>query len=130
MKVVKILASIIIIILLLCGGALWFLAGGSLNEFAKQQIETTGSQVTGQKVTVQKVDIQLMQGAGSILGINLANPAKYKQPHAFTLGEITLDINLESLSKMEPIIIDALIIKNPKAFAEFTSSGNSNFSIS
>jgi len=127
MKIVKILASIIIIVLLLCGGALWFFAGGSLNEFVKQQIETNGSQVTEQNVTVRKVDIKLMQGAGSILDINLSNPSKYKQPHAFTLGEITLDINLASLKKMEPIIIDALIIKNPKAFAEFTSAGSSNF---
>lgn len=122
----KVLASIVIVVLLLCGGALWFLAGGSLNEFVKQQIETVGSQVTEQKVTVQAVDIKLSQGAGSILGVNLANPAQYKQKNAFSLGEITLDINLKSLSK-EPIIIDALIIKNPKVYAELTSTGGSNF---
>jgi len=126
MKIVKILATIVIVILLLCGGALWFLAGSSLNEYVKQQIETIGTQVTEQSVTVQAVDIKLSQGAGSILGVNLANPTKYQQKKAFSLGEITLDINLESLTK-SPIIIDALIIKNPKVFAELTSAGSSNF---
>jgi hypothetical protein len=125
MDTVKILASIVIVVLLLCGGALWFLAGGSLNEFVKQQIETIGSDVTGQTVSVATVDIKLTQGAGSILGLNLTNPEQYKQPQALALGEVTLDINLKSLTK-SPIIIDAIIIRDPKFFAEITSDGNSN----
>lgn len=121
----KILASIIVILLLLCGGALWFLAQGSLNDYIKNQIESVGSQVTEQSVTVRAVDIQLAQGAGSILDINLANPKTYNQPVAFSLGEMTLDINLESVTST-PIIIDAIVIKSPKAFVEFTKTGGSN----
>ncbi|MCO4800253.1 MAG: hypothetical protein KC484_13645 [Colwelliaceae bacterium] len=121
----KFLASIVVVILLLCGGALWFLAGGSLNEFIKQQIETIGTELTEQKVEVKVVDIKLMDGAGSILGLSLENPKEYKYPHAFSLGEITLDINVESLAN-DPIVIDAIVIKDPKAFVQFTKSGNSN----
>ncbi len=121
----KILASIIVVILLLCGGALWFLAGGSLNEFVKAQIETVGKQVTEQTVSVKTVDIKLTEGAGSILGLNIANPQQYSQPNLFTLDEITLDINLESLTG-QPVIIDAIVIKDPQAFVQVTSSGGSN----
>lgn len=121
----KVIASIIVIILLACGGALWFLAGGSLNEFVKAQIESTGLQMTEQKVSVERVDIQLAKGAGSIYGINLPNPNQYKAENAFSLGEITLDINLESLTSA-PIILDAIIIQQPEAFVEFTQSGGSN----
>lgn len=121
----KIIASIIVVLLILSGGALWFLAGGSLNEFVKTQIETVGSQVTEQKVTVKAVDIKLTSGAGSILDLNIPNPSQYKQANAFSLGEITLDINLESLTS-SPIIIDAIVIKSPKAFVELTQSGGSN----
>jgi hypothetical protein len=121
----KLLASIAVVILLACGGALWFLAGGSLNEFIKLQIETVGKQVTEQKVAVKSVDIQLINGSGSILDLSVENPKEYAYPHVFTLGEITLDINLESLTN-EPIIIDAIVIKDPKAFVQFTSSGGSN----
>jgi len=122
---VKLLASIVVVILLACGGALWFLAGGSLNEFIKAQIETVGKQVTEQPVTVNKVDMQLAKGAGSIYGVSITNPSKYNSPKAFSLGEITLDINLESLTH-EPIIIDAIVIKKPEAFVQITQSGDSN----
>lgn len=121
----KIIASIIVVLLVLSGGAMWFLAGGSLNEFIKTQIETVGTQVTEQPVTVKTVDIKLTSGAGTILGIDLPNPKTYSQPSAFSLGEITLDINLESLTS-SPIIVDAIVIKSPKAFVEFTQDGGSN----
>ncbi len=121
----KIIASIIVVLLLLSGGALWFLAGGSLNDYIKNQIETVGTQVTEQPVTVKAVDIKLTSGSGSILGINLANPKTYSQPSAFSLGEMTLDINLESLTS-SPIIIDAIVIKSPEAFVQFTQTGGSN----
>jgi uncharacterized protein involved in outer membrane biogenesis len=122
---VKIIASIVVVLLLLSGGALWFLANGSLNDYIKNQIETVGTQVTEQTVTVKAVDIKLTSGAGSILGINLANPKTYSQPNAFSLGEMTLDINLESLTS-SPIIIDAIVIKSPEAFVQFTQTGGSN----
>jgi len=122
---VKIIASIIVVLLLLSGGALWFLANGSLNDYIKNQIETVGTQVTEQTVSVKAVEIKLTSGAGSILGINLANPKTYSQPNAFSLGEMTLDINLESLTS-SPIIIDAIVIKSPEAFVQFTQTGGSN----
>lgn len=121
----KILATIVVIILLICGGALWFLAGGSINEYVKLQIEKVGSELTEQKVSVQTVDIKAFQGAGSILALNLPNPEGYKAKNALTLGEITLDINVESLAK-SPIVIDAIVIKDVKAFTELTSSGGAN----
>ena len=121
----KFLASIVVVILLICGGALWFLANGSVNTFVKEQMETVGTELTDQKVTVNTVDIKLLEGAGSILGVNIANPKNYTAPHAFSLGEVTLDINIESLTK-EPIVIDAIVIKDPKAFVQFTKEGKAN----
>lgn len=121
----KILASIVVVVLLLCGGALWFLAGGSLNELVKQQIETQGKTLTEQQVTVNAVDIKAAQGAGSILGISLPNPNSYTYPNAFTLGEVTLDINLEDTSR-DHIVLDAVVIKDPKAFVQLTETGGSN----
>ena len=97
----KIIASIIVVLLLLSGGALWFLANGSLNEYIKSQIETVGTQVTEQAVTVKAVDIKLTSGAGSILGINLANPETYSQPNALSLNRQRL---LYSLLKQEALI--------------------------
>ena len=121
----KVIASILVIVFLALGGALWFVAGGSLNDFVKAQIESVGLQVTEQKVSVNLVDIRLSEGAGTIKGLNLPNPKGYGAENAFTLGETTLDINLESLTST-PIVLDAIIIKQPSAYIQITKDGKSN----
>ena len=120
------LASIAIIILLICGGALWYFASGSLNLFVKEQIEQQGSAYTEQQVTVGQVDIKLTQGAGSIKALTLANPEGYQQKNAFSMEDVTLDINVKSLAE-EPIVIDQIKIIAPRAFVEVSKAGTSNF---
>lgn len=119
------LVPVLFIILLACGTALWFLASGSLNELIKNQIESVGHNITEQTVTVANVDIRLTEGAGTINGFNLSNPSNYTYKNLFSLNSITLDINLKSLTE-DPIVIDAIIIKNPQAFVELTKDGQSN----
>lgn len=119
------LASVAVVVLLICGGMLWFLASGSLNDFVKAQIESVGTKTTEQKVSVAQVDIKLTSGAGFIKGLTLANPEKYKADNLFSLNEIGLDINLESLTS-EPIVIDEILIKNPQFFVEVNSDGSAN----
>jgi len=110
---------------LLAGGAFWFLAGGALNDLIKAKIEQIGSQVTGQRVAVNSVDVKLFKGVGTIKGIVLANPDKYKAQSAFSLNEVTLGINLASLTT-DIIVIDKIIIDSPEAVVEFTETGGSN----
>lgn len=116
---------IIALMALLAGGAFWFLAGGALNDLIKAKIEQIGTQVTGQSVLVNKVDVKLFKGVGTIKGLVLTNPKKYKAQSAFSLNEITLDINLASLTT-DIIIIDNIVIDSPEAFVEFTNTGGSN----
>lgn len=113
------------IILLIAGGAFLFLTGSAINNLVKQQIEQVGSKATGQSVSVSSVDIKLLEGSGTINGLVLANPAKYTAPSAFSLNEVTLDINLKSLST-DLIIIDRIIIHQPEAVVEFTENASAN----
>ena len=113
------------ILLLIAGGAFLFLSGDAINALIKQQIETVGSKVTDQSVTVGKVDMKLLEGAGTINGLVIANPSKYNAPSVFSLKEITLDINLKSLTT-DLIIIDQIVINKPEAVVEFTESGGAN----
>lgn len=115
----------LLLIILLAGGAFWFIAGGSLNALIKTKIEQTGHQITQQPVTVKSVDIKLLKGAGTIKGLILPNPKKYNANSAFSLNEVTLDINLESLTT-DIIIIDKIVIDKPEAIVEFTKTGGSN----
>jgi hypothetical protein len=119
------LATIAIIILLACGGALWFLANGSLNEYIKQQIELVGGNLTEQVVLVKAVDIKPSQGMGAILGLSVGNVKGYSQPNIFSLDNIKLDINIESLMD-EPIVIDEVLIDKPQFFIEVNKNGQAN----
>ncbi|MBU2893854.1 hypothetical protein KO495_11020 [Colwellia sp. D2M02] len=113
------------VLLLIAGGAFLFLTGDAINALVKQQIEKIGTQVTGQSVRVASVDLKLLEGAGTIKGLVLANPAKYTAPSAFSLNEVTLDINLKSLST-DLIVIDRIIIHSPEAVVEFTENAGAN----
>ena len=119
------LAIFAITLLLICGAALWLLAPNAFNDFIKQQIETIGSKTTGQSVKVNNVDFKLTQGMAAINGLSISNPKEYKQPYAFTLGNIALDVDIASLTK-EPIVIENFTINDAKAFVELTQSGHAN----
>ncbi len=110
---------------ILAGGAFWFLAGDALNNLIKVKIEQVGMQVTDQPVTVKSVDVKLFKGIGTIKGVVLPNPEIYRANSAFSLNEVTLDINLASLTT-DVIIIDKIVIKSPEAIVEFTKTGGSN----
>jgi uncharacterized protein involved in outer membrane biogenesis len=120
------LALLAITILLFAGAALWFLAPDALNQYIKNQIETIGSQTTEQAVKVNQVDFRLTKGQATISGLSIANPQKYQQKHAFTLGTIELDVDVNSLTKT-PIVVEKFAIHDAKAFVELAKSGRANF---
>lgn len=69
--------------------------------------------------------MKLFEGAGTINGLVLGNPKTYSAPSVFSLQEITLDINLASLTT-DLIVIDEIIINKPEAVVEFTENGGAN----
>ena len=125
----KIFIFILLLTLLLSGGAIWFLGSDKLNKLIAEQIEVQGSKFTEQVVSVKKVDMQLLHGAGTINGLVLNNPKDYSNTPVFSLDEITLDINIQSLAATReggPIVIDAIVIDKPEALVEFNETGGSN----
>lgn len=128
----KKLIIFITLILVIGGGAFWFLTSDKLNSIIAEQIEVQGKKFTEQLVTVEKVDMQLFSGAGTINGLILNNPTGYTTTPLFALDEITLDINIESLAGVrdgKPILIDAIIINKPEALVEFNETGHSNIQV-
>ena len=112
------------ILALVCiGGVFFFLS--NLNSIVAGVIEKQGSEVASAEVAVSGVRISLRDGRGTIAGLRIASPDGYRVHHAFTLGEITMDIDLGSL-KGEPIVIDEIRVLAPEVKAEFLKTGSSN----
>ncbi|WP_068546015.1 hypothetical protein [Thalassotalea crassostreae] len=114
-------------LLLFFGAMLWFLASADWNGFIRTQIEIQGSKVTSRTVKVEKVDMKLSEGFGGIYGLSISNPVKYEHINAMYLGEVSLGIDIQSLSS-SPIVIKSIKSIKPQVFVEFDKDGNNNIS--
>jgi hypothetical protein len=122
-------------ILLLAAGALVLAIGvavwlglSQLDTLVADAIEKYGSEITGVPVRVGSVKIELGEGRGGIAGLRVGNPEGFSAGDAFTLGEITLDIDIASLTS-SPIVIEALTVSAPEARYELDASGRANFDV-
>jgi len=123
---VKKLVLVLVAVLLVGGGAAigyYFLS--NLNSLVAGAIKKHGSQVTETQVDVSGVDISLREGRGSIHDLRVANPDGYGAQDVFSLGNITLDIDLASVRK-DPIVIDEIRVQGPQINAELSKTGSSN----
>jgi hypothetical protein len=96
----------------------------NINPIVKGAIEKNGSAILGSDVSVGSVDISLKSGRGTIRDVKVANPEGY-DGDAFTLREITLDIEVGSLNK-DPIVIDEIRVAAPAVNVILDERGRSN----
>ena len=110
-------------VLTVVGATLYLVS--SLDSIVKNGIERYGREMTGTSVHVDSVSISLRSGRGSIRGVRVANPPGYSPGDAFSLGEITLQIDVASLAG-SPIAIDEVRIAAPAVKLEIDARGRSN----
>jgi len=120
----KIIPGILLIIVLAIAAGLYYLLT-NLDVLVKAAIEQYGSEATQTAVRVDKVKIDLTDGAGSISGLTIANPSGYNMPHAFSLGEVRVGIDLQSLQQ-EPYIINEITVLAPQVFVEINEDNKTN----
>lgn len=97
----------------------------NLDSLVAKAIEKHGSQVTGTSVHVSGVDLSLSEGRGSIEGLSVANPQGFHGAQAFQLGNITIDLDLESV-RSNPVVLDQVRIQAPVIHAEIAKDGKTN----
>lgn len=104
----KILAGLAVVLLIvIVVGVL------NLDKGIKAVIETVGPELTKSSVTLSDVDLSLTSGEGSLRGLVVGNPAGFATPIAFSLGEISLAIEPESLTT-DTIVINSIRIIAPE----------------
>lgn len=113
-----------VLVLAVIGGGVYYTLS-SLDGLVKSAIEKYGSEMTGCRVRVGSVEILLMEGSGTIRNLRVANPSGFSDADAFELGEITLDIDVESLTK-SPIVLDRIVIAKPQVVFEVDANGQTN----
>ena len=113
----KILAGLVVVLLIV-------LAVGVLNldKGIKAVVESVGPELTKSSVTLRDVDISLTSGEGSLKGLVVGNPAGFKTSNAFSLGEISLAIDPESVTT-DTIVINRIKIIAPEITYESLKGG-------
>lgn len=119
----KVLIIVLLVVVLIAIALV--LLFSNLNSLVAKAIERNGSNVTRTSVSVSGVDISIREGRGTIKGLRVANPHGFDARDAFSLDDITLDIDVQSLRE-DPIVIDEIRIKAPVINAEITKTGASN----
>ena len=99
----------------------------NIDPIVKSAIEKNGSTILGTEVSVGSVDISLKSGRGTIRNVKVKNPDGF-DGDAFTLAEITLDIEVASLNK-DPIVIDEINIAAPDVNVILDEHGRSNIGL-
>lgn len=98
-----------------------------LEMVVKKVVNKYGSEVTGTDVSLQGFKLDLANGTASVKQIAVANPAGYTTPNAVSLGEISVKINMKSLTA-DTIIIDEINIQKPAVTYEMKSLTQNNIS--
>lgn len=101
MKTSKVILLVLTVLVIIVAAAIFFLVR-NLDSLVASAIEKYGTAAAGTPVQVQTVEIGLKEGRGSVRGLTVANPPEFSDRHIFSLGEITLDLDTESLTSELP----------------------------
>jgi uncharacterized protein involved in outer membrane biogenesis len=121
-KTTKILLGLVGGVLAIAVIAAWLLAS-NLDGIVKQVVEEVGSETLGTKVSLSSAEISLQDAKAALNGLTIANPAGFKEPNAFKLGGIAVDLDAKSLTGDE-VVMPSIIID--QAALTFEQSGTAN----
>lgn len=125
MKRILIVGGVVLVAVVVL--AVWYVLS-NLNSLVASAIEKEGTHVAGVPVHVGSVSIDLRAGRGTIRGLRVANPEGFSRGDAFSLGEITLQLDTTRLGST-PLVVQRVLIKKPVARYEVNARGESNFGV-
>ena len=113
------------ILLIIAGGVYWFMT--NFESIVKKVVHKYGSEVTLTDVNIDGLDISLKNGTAAINKITVANPKGYDTKNLFELGQISVKIDLKSLTT-DTIIIENVDVKKPVVSYEMITLTQNNIS--
>jgi hypothetical protein len=126
MKKKIIIFIVLAFILAVAGTAVYVLT--NVDFIVKSAIEKYGSQATKTAVRVSSVKIKLRSGEGAVFKLKVANPSGFFSPSIMTLDDISVRIDVNSVTST-PLVIGNILISGPEVFYELKEDGTANVDI-
>lgn len=117
----KVLIGFGVILVLVIGGVVVLYS--NLGDIIKEAIQRFGSEATQATVVVDNVDLDVTNGKTALSGFVVGNPAGFKTPSAFELGDIAVQVDTSSLDS-DTIVINSVTINGPKVTYELGDGGS------
>jgi uncharacterized protein involved in outer membrane biogenesis len=95
---------------------------GNIDSLIKTAVEEVGSEATKAKVTLDDVEIST-DGKGALRGLTVGNPQGFKTDNAFKLGEVSISLDIASVTK-DTVTIKNILIAGPEVTYEWASGGS------
>ncbi len=118
----KVLYGLAVVVILVVVGIIVLVSGSG--DIIKAGVERYGPGITGGNVTLESADVSIFGGSLSLENLVIGNPSGFETPNAFTLGEIAVTMDMDSLGSSE-IHINDILIDSPEITYELTE-GQSN----
>ena len=118
----KTLLGIGMLVVLVIVGGVWWLSR-SLDSQVASAIRTYGSDIAGVSVSLSSASIAVADGTATLRGLVVGNPQGFKTAHALSLDEISLKLDIASLTK-DVIRIKEISIIKPDVTYEYASVGS------
>lgn len=117
----------LLLVLLIGIAALSWWIHTSLDAKLADALRTLGPQITGVAVKVDRVSLDPAQGVLTITGLELGNPKGFKTERALALGNVTLKVDVRSLTQ-DVMRIHEIAVDQPAVTYEY-ASGTSNLDV-
>lgn len=118
----KILLGVALAVLLgIAGGAYWLYS--SLDSLVASAIRQYGPEITGVPVKLSSVSIKPADGTAALRGLVVGNSKGFKTDHALSLGEISMTLDIGSLTR-DVILIKQISIVKPDVTYEYAPGGS------
>lgn len=114
----KLLIALVLVIAIVVGVGIFYLDSG-----IKKAVETFGPQYTQTEVSLGRANLSPWSGKGSLHNLMVANPEGFEAAHAVSLGEISVEVDTDSVGS-DPIVISSLRIIAPEITFEQGKSGS------
>jgi hypothetical protein len=94
-----------------------------LDDIVKVAVERAGTKVTKVEVTLDEADVSPTKGTAALRGLTVANPPGFKTDYAFALGEISVALDIGSLTD-QTILIHEVVVTKPQVTYELGEHGS------
>lgn len=112
---------LVVLILLVVGGGYFLLS--NLGSLIVAAVEEYGSDVTQTEVSLANAEVDITSGEGALSGLTVGNPSGFNTDSAFSLGQIAVKLDTDSVTG-DTIVIKEILVANPEVTYELSDGGS------